>query len=61
MAIRLYFDVHVKKAIADQFRNRGVDLIRAQEDGAENPKTWQIGQNFCRCGSFSVPKLIRHI
>jgi hypothetical protein len=31
---RLYFDVHVPAAIADQLRRRGVDVLTAQEDGA---------------------------
>jgi hypothetical protein len=34
MAIRLYLDVHVDKAIHDQLRLRGVDVVRAQDDNA---------------------------
>jgi hypothetical protein len=34
MPVRLYLDVHVDKAIHDQLRLRGVDVIRAQDDGA---------------------------
>jgi predicted nuclease of predicted toxin-antitoxin system len=34
MAVRLYLDVHVDKAIHDQLRLRGVDVLRAQDDGA---------------------------
>lgn len=34
MAVRLYLDVHVDKAIHDQLRLRGVDVVRAQDDGA---------------------------
>jgi hypothetical protein len=34
MTIRLYLDVHVDKAIHDQLRLRGVDVLRAQDDGA---------------------------
>jgi hypothetical protein len=33
MPVRLYFDVHVDKAIHDQLRLRGVDVLRAQDDG----------------------------
>jgi hypothetical protein len=33
MAVRLYFDVHVDKAIHDQLHLRGVDVLRAQDDG----------------------------
>jgi hypothetical protein len=31
--VPLYFDVHVPSAIADGLRLRGVDVLRAQEDG----------------------------
>jgi hypothetical protein len=34
MAIALYFDVHVDHAIASQLRLRGIDVLTAQEDGA---------------------------
>jgi hypothetical protein len=34
MPVRLYLDVHVDKAIHDQLRLRGVDVLRAQDDGA---------------------------
>jgi uncharacterized protein with PIN domain len=34
VSVRLYFDVHVPSAIADGLRLRGVDVLRAQEDGA---------------------------
>jgi len=33
MAVRLYLDVHVPHAIADQLRRRGVDVVTAIEDG----------------------------
>ena len=33
MAVALYFDVHVPRAIRDQLRLRGVDVLTAQEDG----------------------------
>ncbi len=33
MSVRLYFDVHVPGAIADGLWLRGVDVLRAQEDG----------------------------
>jgi hypothetical protein len=35
MAIALYFDVHVDHAIAGQLRLRQVDVLTAQEDGAD--------------------------
>ncbi|MBI2806833.1 MAG: DUF5615 family PIN-like protein [Planctomycetes bacterium] len=34
MAASFYFDVHVDKAIHDQLRRRGVDVLRAQDDDA---------------------------
>lgn len=35
MAVGLYLDVHVPRAIAEQLRRRGVDVLTAFEDGAE--------------------------
>lgn len=34
MSIRLYVDVHVRRAITEGLRLRGVDVLTAQEDGA---------------------------
>lgn len=34
MPVELYMDVHVKKSITDQLRQRGVDVLTAQEDGS---------------------------
>ena len=34
MPVLLYFDVHVPRAIRDQLRRKGVDVLTAQEDGA---------------------------
>ncbi|MCI0683840.1 MAG: DUF5615 family PIN-like protein [Gemmataceae bacterium] len=36
MAIGLYFDVHVDHAIAAQLRLRQVDVVTAQDDGADH-------------------------
>jgi predicted nuclease of predicted toxin-antitoxin system len=33
VSVRLYFDVHVRLAVALGLRLRGVDVLRAQEDG----------------------------
>ncbi len=33
MSVSLYFDVHVRRAIAETLRLRGVDLLTAQADG----------------------------
>jgi hypothetical protein len=34
MPVRLYMDVHVPRAITDQLRRRGVDVLTAIEDGS---------------------------
>ncbi len=33
MSVRLYMDVHVRRAVTDGLRLRGVDVLTAQEDG----------------------------
>lgn len=39
MSVRLYMDVHVRRAVTEGLRLRGVDLLTAQEDGAESLQT----------------------
>lgn len=34
MSVRLYMDVHVRRAVTEGLRMRGVDVLTAQEDGA---------------------------
>jgi predicted nuclease of predicted toxin-antitoxin system len=34
MSVRLYMDVHVRRAVTEGLRRRGVDVLTAQEDGA---------------------------
>ena len=34
MSVKLYMDVHVRRAVSDGLRLRGVDVLTAQEDGA---------------------------
>lgn len=41
MALAMYLDVHVPRAIADQVRRRGVDVLTAIEDDAT---TVEIGE-----------------
>ena len=36
MAVKLYMDVHVPRPITDQLRLREVDVLTAQDDGAES-------------------------
>lgn len=33
MSVKLYMDVHVRRAVTDGLRLRGVDVLTAQEDG----------------------------
>ncbi len=35
MAVQLYMDVHIPKAITDQLRRRGIDVLTAIEDGSD--------------------------
>ncbi|MBI4454815.1 MAG: DUF5615 family PIN-like protein [Acidobacteria bacterium] len=35
MSARLYMDVHVRWAITDGLRRRGIDVLTVQEDGAQ--------------------------
>lgn len=35
MSVQLYMDVHVHRAMTEGLRLRGVDVLRAQEDGAD--------------------------
>jgi predicted nuclease of predicted toxin-antitoxin system len=34
LSIKLYMDVHVRRAVTEGLRTRGVDVLTAQEDGA---------------------------
>ncbi|CAN5116582.1 MAG: DUF5615 family PIN-like protein [Pyrinomonadaceae bacterium] len=34
MSIKLYMDVHIRRAVTEGLRLRGVDVLTAQEDGA---------------------------
>ena len=34
MSVKLYVDVHVRRAVTDRLRLRGVDVLTALEDGA---------------------------
>jgi hypothetical protein len=42
MAVGLYFDVHVDHAIAAQLRLRQVDVLTAQDDGADRHTDEQL-------------------
>ena len=34
MSVRLYADVHVRRAVTEGLRLRGIDILTAQEDSA---------------------------
>ena len=53
MAIPLYTDQHVPRAITTELRLRGVDVLTAQEDGADTPRVATICIASRQCG---VPK-----
>jgi hypothetical protein len=50
MAVGLYLDVHVDHAIAAQLRLRSVDVITAQEDGADTLPDDQLLERACQLG-----------
>jgi len=35
VSVNLYMDVHVRREVTDGLRRRGVDVVTAQEDGAD--------------------------
>lgn len=50
MGVRLYLDVHVPQAIADQLRRRGVDVLTAAEDGTGELPDDQLLEHVHRTG-----------
>lgn len=42
MSVKLYMDVHVKRAVIDGLRLRGVDVLTAQEDGTTTLEDEQL-------------------
>ena len=50
MSVRLYLDVHVPQAIADQLRRRGVDVLTAVEDGASESPDDELLEHAHRSG-----------
>jgi predicted nuclease of predicted toxin-antitoxin system len=42
MSVRLYMDVHVRRAVTDGLRLRSVDVVTAQEDGARESEDPEI-------------------
>jgi predicted nuclease of predicted toxin-antitoxin system len=35
MSLKLYMDAHIPRVITDSLRARGIDVLTAQEDGAD--------------------------
>lgn len=51
MSVRLYMDVHVRRAVTDGLRLRGVDVLTAQRDGAgqlEDPELLDRANSLAR-------------
>ena len=59
MPVRLYRDVHVDKAIHDQLRLRGVDVPRAQDDGAAEMPDGELLQHVADLGRVIFTQDIR--
>jgi predicted nuclease of predicted toxin-antitoxin system len=50
MPVLLYLDVHVDKAIHDQLRLRGVEVLRAQDNGAAEMTDEDLLQHVAELG-----------
>jgi hypothetical protein len=59
MPVQLYLDVHVDKAIHDQLRLRGVDVLRAQDDGAADMTDEKLLQHVTELGRLIFTQDIR--
>ena len=59
MAVQLYLDVHVDKAIHDQLRLRGVDVLRAQDNDAAEMADEELLQHATNLGRIIFTQDIR--
>ena len=59
MAARLYFDVHIDKAIHDQLKLRGVDVLRAQDDNSARLLDEELLQHATDLGRITFTQDIR--
>src|SRR5947209_8100643 len=59
MPAQLYLDVHVDKAIHDQLRLRGVDVMRAQDDNAAQKTDEELLQHATELGRIIFTQDIR--
>ena len=53
MSVALYMDVHAPRAITRALRVKGIDVLTAQEDGADFEKTGKTNRVTNRVGSCS--------
>lgn len=63
MSVALYMDVHVRRAVTNGLRLRGVDVITAQEDGTARwsddrllDRAGELGESFSVRMTISWPK-----
>jgi hypothetical protein len=61
MAIALYFDVHVDRAIVGQLRLRQVETLTAQEDGSDRLSDESLLEHASRLGQPIVTHDIRFL
>jgi Domain of unknown function (DUF5615) len=59
MPVQLYLDVHVDKAIHDQLRLRGVDVLRAQDDDAAGMADKDLLQHVTELGRLIFTQDVR--
>jgi hypothetical protein len=61
MAIALYFDVHVDRAIVGQLRLRRVDVLTAQDDGTDRLSDESLLEHASQLGRPIVTNDIRFL
>lgn len=59
MSVRLYLDVHVPQAVADQLRRRGVDVLTSFEDGTDELPDDELLEHARRSGRLLFTQDIR--
>lgn len=59
MACSLFMDVHVPAAVTHQLRRRGVDVLTAQDDGAERTPDAELLERSTGLGRVMVTQDIR--
>lgn len=59
MNVRFYMDVHIPQAITDALRRRGIDVLRAAEDGAHELPDDELLERATELGRVLVTQDIR--